>query len=83
MWLKVIKAYRYKTKKELAEDSRRVTKDVMCKLVAFFMNATEEHPKKGRRMVKLQFYRGRWYYLPAREVAEVLRELDFEVTDKR
>lgn len=39
--------------------------------------------EKGRRMIKMQFSNGRWYHLAARDVAAVLEDLKFSVTDVR
>jgi len=80
----IIKAYRYKTAREKEESADdRVTKDAICKVETYYMNATKEQPKAGRRVVKVQFGRSQWYHMPARDLAAVLRDLDFEVTDKR
>lgn len=80
----LIKAYRYKTKKERDESTdKRATKDIVCQVETYYMSATPEQPKKGRRMVKFRFHNGHWYHLPARTFISFMSRLDFEVTDKR
>ena len=61
----------------------RVTKDIRCTVVPYYMNATPENPKKGRRMLKIRHGSGRWYHIPARDFDLILQTLEFEVRDKR
>lgn len=91
--------YRYKTEAELEADELdesfraqqedrkpkkvRVTKDIPCTVETYYMNATPENPKKGRRMVKVRFYKGREYHIPARDWSLILQALEFDVRDVR
>lgn len=61
----------------------RVTKDIKCTVETYYMNATPETPKKGRRMVKVRFHKGREYHMPARDWALILQDSDFDVRDIR
>lgn len=84
----IIKAFRYKTKKEAAASAegtpaQRVTKDVILKMEPYYMARPGGAPGNGRRMVKMQFGSGRWYHLPARDLIPVLEDLEFDVRDVR
>lgn len=61
----------------------RVTKDIQCFVETYYMNATPENPKKGRRMLKMRFHKGREYHIPARDFALILQTVEFEVRDVR
>lgn len=71
------------TRKDAGEQDPKVrtTRDILCRATPYYLESTIE--KTGRRIVKFQLGRGRPFHIPARDLASVLRELQFHVIDMR
>lgn len=61
----------------------RTTKDIKCTVETYYMNATPDEPRKGRRMVKLRVHKGNEYHMPAKDWSLILQDLEFDVRDVR
>ncbi len=59
----------------------RTTRDILCRATPYYLESTID--KTGRRIVKFQLGRGTPFHIPARDLAAVLRELEYQVVDVR